>query len=35
MARRSCDGAGLLEAFRAAVDNLEAHVDEINRLSTR
>jgi len=33
MARRSCDGAGLLEAFRAAVDNLEAHVDEINSLN--
>ena len=33
MARRSCDGAGLLEAFRAAVANLEAHVDEINGLN--
>jgi DAK2 domain fusion protein YloV len=33
MVRRSCDGAGLLEAFRAAVDNLEAHVDEINGLN--
>ena len=33
MARRSCDGAGLLEAFRAAVDNVEAHVDEINGLN--
>jgi uncharacterized protein len=33
MARRSCDGAGLLEAFRGAVDNLEAHVDEINSLN--
>jgi dihydroxyacetone kinase-like predicted kinase len=33
MVRRSCDGAGLLEAFRAAVDNLEAHVDEINSLN--
>jgi DAK2 domain fusion protein YloV len=33
MARRACDGAGLLEAFRAAVDNLEAHVDEINALN--
>src|SRR5215207_7659342 len=33
MARRSCDGAGLLEAFRAAVANLEAHTDEINGLN--
>jgi uncharacterized protein len=33
MTRRSCDGAGLLEAFRAAVANLEAHVDEINSLN--
>jgi uncharacterized protein len=33
MARRSCDGNGLLEAFRAAVANLEAHVDEINSLN--
>jgi DAK2 domain fusion protein YloV len=33
MARRSCDGSGLLEAFRAAVANLEAHVDEINSLN--
>jgi uncharacterized protein len=33
MARRACDGAGLLEAFRAAVANLEAHVDEINELN--
>ena len=33
MARRACDGAGLLEAFRAAVANLEAHVDEINSLN--
>ena len=33
MARRSCDGAGLLAAFRAAVENLEAHVDEINALN--
>jgi DAK2 domain fusion protein YloV len=33
MARRSCDGVGLLEAFRAAVANLEAHVDEINGLN--
>ncbi len=33
MARRSCDGSGLLDAFRAAVANLEAHVDEINSLN--
>lgn len=33
MARRSCDGAGLLGAFRAAVASLEAHVDEINGLN--
>ena len=33
MARRACDGDGLLEAFRAAVANLEAHVDEINSLN--
>jgi DAK2 domain fusion protein YloV len=33
MARRACDGTGLLEAFRAAVDNLEAHADEINALN--
>jgi len=33
MARRSCDGAGLLGAFRAGVDNLEAHIDEINGLN--
>jgi DAK2 domain fusion protein YloV len=33
MARRSCDGAGLLGAFRAAVANLEAHVEEINGLN--
>ncbi|HET9346326.1 MAG TPA: DAK2 domain-containing protein [Candidatus Limnocylindrales bacterium] len=33
MARRACDGQGLLEAFRAAVANLEAHVDEINELN--
>jgi DAK2 domain fusion protein YloV len=33
MARRACDGAGLLEAFRAAVANLETHVDEINALN--
>jgi len=33
MARRSSDGAGLLAAFRAAVANLEAHVDEVNGLN--
>jgi dihydroxyacetone kinase-like predicted kinase len=33
MARRSCDGKGLLGAFRSAVANLEAHVDEINALN--
>ncbi len=33
MARRACDGAGLLAAFRAAVANLEAHVDEVNSLN--
>jgi len=33
MARRACDGDGLLGAFRAAVANLEAHVDEINSLN--
>jgi DAK2 domain fusion protein YloV len=33
VARRACDGAGLLGAFRAAVANLEAHVDEINALN--
>jgi len=33
MGRRSCDGTGLLEAFRAAVANLEAHVDEVNSLN--
>jgi len=33
MARRSCDGSGLLDAFRAAVVNLEAYVDEINGLN--
>ncbi len=33
MPRRSCDGIGLLEAFRAAVANLEAHVDEVNGLN--
>jgi DAK2 domain fusion protein YloV len=33
VARRACDGDGLLEAFRAAVANLEAYVDEINGLN--
>jgi uncharacterized protein len=33
MVRRACDGAGLLNTFRAAVANLEAHVDEINSLN--
>src|SRR3954454_2747736 len=33
MARRSCDGDGLLAAFRAAVANLEANVDEVNALN--
>src|SRR5512141_1994003 len=33
MARRACDGAGLLGAFRAAVADLEVHVDEINALN--
>jgi len=33
MARRACDGEGLLDALRAAVANLEAHVDEVNSLN--
>ena len=33
MVRRACDGEGLLDAFRAAVANLETHVDEINALN--
>jgi uncharacterized protein len=33
MAHRACDGAGLLGAFRAAVANLEANVDEVNALN--
>jgi DAK2 domain fusion protein YloV len=33
MARRACNGAGLLGAFRAAVATLEANVDEINALN--
>jgi DAK2 domain fusion protein YloV len=33
MTRRSGDGAGLLGAFRFAVDNLEQHVEEVNALN--
>ena len=33
MVRLACDGPGLLEAVRAAVANLEIHVDEINALN--
>jgi hypothetical protein len=33
MTRRGGDGAGLLAAFRAAVENLEAHVEEVNALN--
>jgi len=33
MTRRRCDGPGLLAAFRTAVANVEAHVDEINALN--
>jgi hypothetical protein len=33
MTRRSGDGAGLLAAFRHAVENLEQHVDEVNALN--
>ena len=33
MVRLACDGAGFLEAVRAAVANLEANVDEINALN--
>ncbi|HEY4633383.1 MAG TPA: DAK2 domain-containing protein, partial [Candidatus Limnocylindrales bacterium] len=33
MARRSCDGRGLLAAFAAAATNLERHVEEINGLN--
>ena len=33
MVRLACDGSGLAEAVRAAVANLEAHVDEINALN--
>jgi DAK2 domain fusion protein YloV len=31
--RLACDGGGLLEAVRAAVASLEAHIDEINALN--
>jgi DAK2 domain fusion protein YloV len=31
--QRSCDGSGLVAAFRAAVANLEVHVDEVNALN--
>jgi DAK2 domain fusion protein YloV len=33
MTQRTCDGAGLVAAFRAAVANLEAHVEEVNELN--
>lgn len=33
MVRQSCTGAGLLDAIRSAVANLERHVDEINALN--
>ena len=33
MARRGCDGAGLLAAFRAAAAGLEAAVEEVNALN--
>ena len=33
MARRACDGEGLLGAFRAAAAGLEASVDEVNALN--
>jgi DAK2 domain fusion protein YloV len=33
MARQLCDGAGLLDAMRSSVANLELHVDEINALN--
>ena len=33
MVRQHCDGAGLLDAMRSAVANLENHVDEINALN--
>jgi dihydroxyacetone kinase-like predicted kinase len=33
MVRQQCTGAGLLDAIRSAVANLERHVDEINALN--
>ena len=33
MVRLACDGAGLVEAVRAAVANLEIHVEEVNGLN--
>jgi len=33
MPRHACDGAGLLDAMRSAVANLELYVDEINALN--
>jgi fatty acid kinase len=33
MPHRTCDGAKLLDAFRSAVANLAAHVDEVNALN--
>ena len=33
MVRKQCTGAGLLDAIRSAVANLENHVDEINALN--
>ena len=33
MVRQVCTGAGLLDAIRSAVANLERHVDEINALN--
>ncbi len=33
MVRLACDGAGLAEAVRAAVANLELHVEEVNALN--
>jgi len=33
MTHRTCDGAGLVAAFRAGVANLEAHVEEVNELN--
>jgi DAK2 domain fusion protein YloV len=33
VSRRTCDGPALLAAFRAAVENLERNVDEVNALN--